>query len=80
VVFQIDDEKIFLSSNRWAVRRPVPGRVWAGEHLVFHMPFDTLVRLANAKKAAIKLDRTLLELNEVHRQSLKAFVDKVNSL
>ena len=28
VVFVIDGEKVFLSSNRWAIKRPVPGRVW----------------------------------------------------
>jgi hypothetical protein len=31
VLFVIDGEKVFLSSNRWAIKRPVPGRVWVGE-------------------------------------------------
>jgi hypothetical protein len=39
VVFIIDGETIFLSSNRWAVARPVPGRLWIGERLVFRMPY-----------------------------------------
>src|ERR1044071_7038778 len=35
VLFIIDGEKVFMSSNRSAIKRPVPGRVWMGERLVF---------------------------------------------
>ena len=51
VLFVIGGEKIFLSSNRWAVKKPVPGRPWVGERLVFRMPYETLLKLANAKQA-----------------------------
>ena len=49
VQFVINGEKIFLSSNRSAIKRPVPGRLWMGERLVFRMPLETFARLANAK-------------------------------
>jgi hypothetical protein len=52
VLFLIDEEKIFLSSNRWGVKRPVPGRPWVGERLVFRMPYQTLLKLANAKQVS----------------------------
>lgn len=38
VVFILDGEKTFLSSGRSAVKRPVPGKRWIGERLVFRMP------------------------------------------
>src|SRR6267378_1367584 len=44
VVFLVDGETIFLSSNRWSIPRPVPGRRWVGEHLVFNMPYETYLK------------------------------------
>jgi len=56
VVFLVDGETIFLSSNRWGIPRPVPGRRWVGEHLVFNMPYETFVKITKAKKFEIKFD------------------------
>jgi hypothetical protein len=75
VVFLIDGEKIFLSSSRWGIKRPVPGRVWMGERLVFRMPYATLLKLANAKQAAVKLDSISFEFNDAHKRALKAFLE-----
>ncbi|MCM3872580.1 MAG: hypothetical protein ND895_18000, partial [Pyrinomonadaceae bacterium] len=62
VLFVIGGEKIFLSSNRWGVKKPVPGRPWVGERLVFRMPYETLLKLANAKQALIRMDGIDFEL------------------
>ena len=75
VDFLIDGEKIFLSSTRWAVKRPIPGRVWVGERLVFRMPYTTLLKLVEAKQAAVRLDGISFELNDDHKRALKTFAE-----
>jgi hypothetical protein len=71
VVFIIDGEQVFLSSNRWAVKRPAPGRVWMGERLVFRMPYETFVRITKAKSFAIKFDATTFSVGETQQQALR---------
>lgn len=73
VVFLIDGETIFLSSNRWAVKNPVRGRTWVGERLVFRMPLDTFLRMANAQTAAIKMDAVRVDLKQEQLKALKEF-------
>jgi hypothetical protein len=75
VVFIIDGETVFLSSNRWAVKRPVPGRVWMGERLVFRMPYETFVKVTNAKEFEIKLDQVKLSVGETQRQALRELLN-----
>ena len=77
VVFLIDGEKVFLSSNRWAIRRPVPGRVWVGERLVFRMPYETFVKVTNAKTFAIKFDGLVFPIGEPHLQMLREFLKRM---
>ena len=80
VVFIVDGETIFLSSNRSAVKRPIPGRVWMGERLVFRMPYETLLRIAGAKKLEIKMDAVRFEVGEKQLQAIREFSEKVKSL
>ena len=70
VVFVIDGETVFLSSNRWAIKRPVPGRVWLGERLVFRMPYETYVKITKAKTFAIKFDGVEFPVDETQKESL----------
>lgn len=70
VVFVIDGETVFLSSNRWAVKRPVPGRVWVGERLVFRMPYETFLRIIKARAFAIKFDGVEFSVGDTQRQAL----------
>ncbi|HZI60222.1 MAG TPA: hypothetical protein VFD62_05900, partial [Pyrinomonadaceae bacterium] len=35
VVFVVDGKELHFSSNRSAIRRPVPGKPWIGERMVF---------------------------------------------
>lgn len=76
VLFVVDGEKIFLSSNRWGVKKPVPGRPWVGERLVFHMPYGTLLKLANAKQASIRMDGIDFELSDDHLRALRLFAEE----
>lgn len=75
VLFLIDGEKIFLSSNRRGVKNPLPGRRWVGERLVFRMPLGTLVKLANAKQAMIQMDGLDFELSSDHLRALREFAE-----
>ena len=73
VVFIVDGETIFLSSNRQAIARPVPGRRWVGERLVFRMPYETLLKITKAKKFAIRFDGVKFEVGEPQMQTLRDF-------
>lgn len=75
VLFMIDGEKVFLSSNRWAVKRPVPGRVWAGERLVFRMPYETFVKITRAKTFEIRFDEVRFSVSAEQLQMLREFGD-----
>jgi hypothetical protein len=74
IVFIIDGETVFLSSNRWAVKRPVPGRVWVGERLVFRMPYETFVKVTKATTFEIKFDAMKFSVGESQRQALRDFL------
>jgi hypothetical protein len=74
VVFMIDGEKVFLSSSRSAIKRPVPGRVWVGERLVFRMPYETFVKITKANSIQIKFDAVTFSLGETQQQALREFL------
>ena len=71
VVFIVDGETIFLSSNRSSIARPVPGRRWVGERLVFRMPYETFLKITKAKKFEIKFDGVSFPVGEEQRQALR---------
>jgi hypothetical protein len=77
VLFIIDGEKVFLSSSRWAVKRPVPGRVWVGERLVFRMPYETFVRITQAKTFAISFDGISFPVGEAQQQALRELLTRM---
>src|SRR2546425_7440598 len=78
VVFIVDGETIFLSSNRWGIPRPAPGRRWVGERLVFHMPYETFMKVTKAKKFEIKFDGVKFEVGEPQMQTLRELASKMN--
>ncbi len=71
VVFIIDGETVFLSSNRWAIKRPVPGRVWVGERLVFRMPYETFLKVTKAKEFQIRFDGIEFSVGDTQKQALR---------
>jgi hypothetical protein len=75
VVFIIDGETVFLSSNRWAIKRPVPGRGWMGERLVFRMPYETFVKVTKAKDFQIKFDGVKFSVGETQQQALRELLN-----
>ena len=77
VVFVIDGKKVFLSSNRAAIKRPVPGRVWLGERLVFRMPYETFVKVTKAKALEIRFDDVRFAISDEHLRTLRSFGDHI---
>ena len=71
VVFIIDSETVFLGSNRRAIKRPIPGRVWMGERLVFRMPYETFLKITKAKQFAIKFDGVRFLVGETQMKALR---------
>lgn len=75
VVFVVDGKEIHYSSNRSAIPRPVPGRLWVGERMVFSIPREDFMRLAAAEKLGVKLGGVSFEFNEAARASVRAFAE-----
>jgi hypothetical protein len=77
VLFIVDGEKIFLSSNRWGVKKGKLGRGWMGEHLVFRMPYETFLKITRASNFEIKLDDISFPVGEEQRQSLRELAGQI---
>lgn len=77
VVFIVDGETIYLSSSRWAILRPAPGRRWVGERLVFRMPFETFLKITRSKTFEIKFDAVKFEVGESQMQALRELAAKM---
>jgi hypothetical protein len=77
VVFVVDGEEIFLSSNRSAVRNPVPGKKWIGERLVFRMPNDTLTKITRAKSVEIKMDGVRFPIEGTALEQVREFAARI---
>ena len=72
VVFVVDGKEIHFSSNRSAVAKPVPGKPWIGERMVFLIPYDEFKRVAAAKKLAVKLGGVSFDFDDDMQRSIKA--------
>ena len=79
VVFVVDGETIFLSSNRSGVKRPVPGKRWVGERLVFRMPYDTLMKITRARAVEIKMDGVRFPITEAVLEQVREFAQPLDS-
>ena len=77
VVFVVDGETIFLSSNRWGIKRPVQGRRWIGERLVFRMPYQTFLKMAAAETIAVKLDAVRFDFGEEPMRAIRDFAKHI---
>ena len=72
VVFVVDGKEIHFSSNRSAIKRPVPGKPWIGERMVFLIPYDEFKKLAAAKTLSVKLGGVTFDFDDGMRRSIKA--------
>lgn len=75
VVFVVDGKEMHFSSNRIAMPKPVAGRSWIGERMVFSIPREEFMKLAAAETLAVKLGGVSFEFNEAARSAVRAFAE-----
>jgi hypothetical protein len=71
VVFVVDGKEIHYSSNRSAIRKPVRGKPWIGERMVFMIPREDFVKMAAAKTLSVKLGDVSFDFDQ-QREPIKA--------
>ena len=82
VVFVLDGKEIHFSSNRSAIRRPVRGKPWIGERMVFSIPYEQFDNMTKAKTLSVKLGtvtfdfsrETRLAMGEIHMGIRSPFI------
>lgn len=79
VVFVIDGKQVHFSSNRSAIRNPVPGRLWIGERMIFSLPYDEFVKITNAEKLSLKMGADVFDFNDTSREALRQFLAAINN-
>lgn len=72
VVFVVDGKEIHYSSNRSAILKPVRGKPWIGEKMVFLVPREDFLKMAEAKTLSVKLGGVTFDFNQQMRESIKA--------
>jgi hypothetical protein len=77
VVFLVDGKPVHFGSNRSAIRKPVPGKPWIGERMVFHIPPDNFYKMAAAEKLGVKLGGVSFDFPEEFRQSIRETAKKI---
>lgn len=77
VVFVIDGKQVHFSSSRSAIPKPIPGRLWVGERMVFSVPAEDFQKLAAAKHLAVKMGVVRFELTDEMLTKLRVFADLV---
>ena len=74
VVFVIDGREVHFGSNRSAIRKPVPGRLWIGERMTFSIPYDDFEKMTNAKKLSVKMGSITFDFDEEAKKALTSFL------
>ena len=72
VLFIVDGKEIHFSSNRNAISKPVPGKPWIGERMVFLIPYAEFKKMAAAKTLSVKLGGVTFDFDDEMRGSIQA--------
>jgi hypothetical protein len=78
VVFVIDGKPVHFSSNRSAMRKPVPGKSWIGERIYFVIPREDFLKLAAAQKLNIKLGDVSFDFGEDQLEAVREMGTRIN--
>jgi hypothetical protein len=79
VVFVIDGKELHFSSNRRAIRRPVPGKPWIGEEMVFRIPYGDFLKMGAAKTLSVKLGGVAFDFDDEMLASLRRMTRLVST-
>jgi len=77
VVFLVDGKEIHFSSNRGSIPKPVPGKPWIGERMVFLVPYEEFLKMVEAKKLGVKLGGVVFEFGDDARHDIKQFAKTI---
>lgn len=78
VVFVIDGKPVHFSSNRSAIRNPVPGKSWIGERKYFVIAREDFLKLAAAQKLTIKLGNVSFDFGEDQLEAVREMGTLIN--
>lgn len=70
VVFVVDGKELHFSSNRSAIRRPVRGKPWIGEKMVFRIPREQFLMMGGAKTFSVKLGNVTFDFDDEMRAAI----------
>lgn len=73
VVFVLDGEEKHFGSSRSAILKPVPGRLWIGEQMIFSIPFSDFEKFASAERIGVKLGSVAFEFDNEARDLVREF-------
>lgn len=77
VVFLVDGTPIHFGSNRSAILKPVPGKPWVGEKMVFPMTREEFLKVARAKTLAIRIGGVTFEFSDELRAKVRAVAETI---
>jgi hypothetical protein len=77
VVFLLDGKPVHFGSNRWAIPKPVPGRGWIGEKMVFVMSREEFLQVAAADRLAVKLGGITFEFSDELRDKVRVVAQAI---
>jgi hypothetical protein len=80
VLFLADGRELHFGSSRSAIPKPVPGRPWIGERMVFHMPREDFLKWAEAEKLGVKLGGVVFDFSEEDRDAVRVVAKKIRDL
>ena len=75
VIFVVEGQEIHFSSDRKAIRNPVPGKSWIGERMTFRIPHEDFNKLASAKKLSVKLGEVSFDFTDAHLRTMRLMID-----
>lgn len=75
VVFVVDGQEIHFGSDRSAIPKPVRGKPWIGERMIFKIPRAEFMKLAAAEKLGVKLGGVSFEFSEANRLAVRSFAE-----
>lgn len=77
VVFLLDGKEMHFGSSRTAIRKPVQGKPWIGERMVFHVPREDFSKFAKAEKLEVKLGGVSFDFSEQDRAAIRAMAETI---
>ena len=80
VLFLADGQEVHFSSSRSAIPKPVPGKPWIGERMVFHIPREEFLKWTEAENLGVKLGGMVFEFSQENRDAVREMARMMRKL